>query len=101
MNTRHLAGLALLITTTTLVTPASVAQTISIPVSRQAEQMQDIERPKSGSKMSQVLKRFGQPLQKSAPVGEPPIERWDYAEFSVYFEYQRVIHSVLKHHPTN
>jgi hypothetical protein len=27
-------------------------------------------------------------------VGQPPITRWDYASYSVYFEYDRVIDSV-------
>ena len=30
-------------------------------------------------------------------VGQPPITRWDYREFSVYFERDRVINSVRHH----
>jgi hypothetical protein len=33
------------------------------------------------------------------PVGQPPITRWDYREFSVYFEYDHVINSVRHHQP--
>ena len=28
------------------------------------------------------------------PSGKPPITRWDYDGFSVYFEHQHVIHAV-------
>ena len=31
-----------------------------------------------------------------AAVGEPPISRWVYADFVVFFEYDRVIHAVIK-----
>jgi len=53
-----------------------------------------VERPRRGSTMAQVEKHFGQPVQKHPTVGQPPITRWDYAGFSVFFEHDRVIHSV-------
>jgi hypothetical protein len=31
-----------------------------------------------------------------APVGQPPIERWEYPGFIVYFEYRNVLHSVAE-----
>ena len=31
-----------------------------------------------------------------AAVGEPPITRWEYRNMIVYFEYDRVIHAVMK-----
>jgi len=52
------------------------------------------QRPKSGLSMATVESSYGAPSQRHAAVGEPPITRWDYPEFSVYFEYQLVIHSV-------
>jgi hypothetical protein len=30
-------------------------------------------------------------------VEQPPITRWDYPAFSVYFEHDRVIHAVARH----
>jgi hypothetical protein len=54
-----------------------------------------VERPKRGALMAQVEKQFGEPLSKSAAVGKPPITRWTYAAFSVYFEHDHVISSVL------
>ncbi len=61
-----------------------------------AEQQANIPRPHRGETMNAVEKRFGSPVTKHAPVGDPPITRWDYAQFSVYFEYDRVLTSVLK-----
>jgi hypothetical protein len=54
-----------------------------------------IERPARGATMSAVEARFGAPQSRHAAVGTPPITRWDYAGFSVYFEYQRVIDAVV------
>ena len=46
-----------------------------------------------------VLNEFGLPQSKSAPVGEPPISIWRYPDYTVYFESETVIHSVLTHTP--
>lgn len=53
-----------------------------------------VERPSRGVTMSGVESRFGAPANRHATVGQPPITRWDYAGFSVFFEHDRVIHSV-------
>ena len=53
------------------------------------------ERPARGSSMSSVEARFGVPATRHAAVGDPPITRWDYAQFSVFFEYDKVLHAVL------
>jgi hypothetical protein len=55
----------------------------------------DIQRPAPGMKMDIVEKRFGEPVERHAAVGAPPISRWDYAGFSVFFEKDRVIHTVV------
>ncbi len=57
---------------------------------------QGLLRPRGGETMSRVEDRFGKPLAIKGPVGDPPITRWDYPSFSVFFEYDRVIHSVVK-----
>ncbi|HEY6482335.1 MAG TPA: hypothetical protein VIY54_02305 [Steroidobacteraceae bacterium] len=54
-----------------------------------------IERPKRGTTMTEVEARFGAPAERHATVGKPPITRWDYAGFAVFFEGDRVIHSVV------
>lgn len=51
--------------------------------------------PARGSTMSQVEAKFGAPQTRHDPVGKPPIARWDYPQFSVYFENSRVIHAVV------
>jgi hypothetical protein len=53
------------------------------------------DRPNRGSSMATVQGRFGEPTSRHATVGQPPITRWDYPQFSVYFEHDRVLHSVL------
>lgn len=59
-----------------------------------------IARPKRGVTMSEVEKHFGAPATRHPTVGggsphRPPITRWDYNGFSVFFESDRVIHSVV------
>ena len=54
-----------------------------------------IARPHRGETMRQVETRFGAPERRYPAVGQPPITRWDYARFSVYFEFTRVVHSVV------
>lgn len=53
-------------------------------------------KPTRGMTQSRVEAEFGAPSARRAPVGEPPITRWDYPEFAVFFEYDRVIHAVSK-----
>ncbi len=55
-----------------------------------------IMRPTQGMNMTQVEQTFGTPDTKTPAVGEPPISRWIYSEFEVFFEYDKVIHSVVK-----
>lgn len=55
--------------------------------------------PERGTSMSQVEARYGDPVSQSPPVGDPPITRWEYPDFIVYFEYSLVIHSVEKRQP--
>ena len=58
------------------------------------QQAAGLERPAKGESMEQVQTRFGTPRQAFDPVGQPPIVRWVYPQFTVYFEGERVIHSV-------
>ena len=43
-----------------------------------------------------VQSKFGSPTSARSPVGNPPITRWEYQDFIVYFEYDKVIHAVTK-----
>jgi len=57
----------------------------------------DVPRPTRGMTMSEVESQFGAPREKYPAVGQPPITRWDYDNFSVFFEHQHVLHSVAQH----
>ena len=50
--------------------------------------------PARGSLMKTVEKQFGAPATRHPTVGKPPITRWDYPSFSVFFEGDRVIDTV-------
>jgi hypothetical protein len=54
-----------------------------------------IPRPTRGMTMEQVRKQFGEPDTVEPAVGDPPITRWVYGKYTVYFEYQYVLHSVV------
>src|SRR4051812_40193514 len=59
----------------------------------------DVQVPNRGSTMKAVEQQFGAPAERHAAVGgasgaQPPITRWDYPHFSVFFEKDRVIHAV-------
>lgn len=74
------------------------ADVLLIERSRSAQEM---DLPRRGESMQAVERRFGSPSQKRAPVGgsskaQPPITRWDYPTFSVYFEYSHVVNAVLR-----
>lgn len=52
------------------------------------------ERPARGLTMDKVEAKFGAPARRVPAVGEPPITRWEYPGFVVFFERDRVIHAV-------
>jgi hypothetical protein len=56
----------------------------------------EVATPTRGMTMSQVAGKFGDPVSKVPAVGKPPIARWEYPGFVVYFEQDHVIHSVVK-----
>ncbi len=55
-----------------------------------------IDVPQKSTTMNQVRADYGDPVTEHAAVGNPPITRWDYPTFVVYFEHQHVITTVLK-----
>ena len=84
-----------------LISTLCQAENIIIPVGSQANQQQPITLPDKGMDKDSVKARFGEALEKTAASGEPPISRWIYADFSVYFENETVIHSVITHRPNS
>ncbi len=53
-------------------------------------------RPTRGMTQANVESKYGSPTSVNTPVGDPPITRWEYADFVVFFEYDKVIHAVIK-----
>jgi hypothetical protein len=78
---------------------AALAETLVVDEAVQVRDSQ-LDRPKRGLTMEQVEKQFGAPATRHPTVGgssqaQPPITRWDYNGFSVVFERDRVIDSVV------
>ncbi len=59
----------------------------------------ELSLPVRGMSMEQVEAKYGRALEVVPAVGRPPITRWVYDDFTVYFEYLYVIRSVEKQRP--
>ena len=59
--------------------------------------LEGVTRPNRGMELKDVVKIFGQPKTKSESIGNPPISRWDYGTYIVFFEHNRVIDAMVKH----
>lgn len=55
--------------------------------------------PERGMTKTQVERQFGNPEQTRPAVGQPPISRWVYGDFTVYFEGDYTLHAVSHHAP--
>lgn len=78
-----------------LLAPAAQAETLK----REARSQHTANLPGRGLSMAEVERRWGAPLEKLPTAGgdaprHPPINRWRYRGYTVYFERNRVIHSV-------
>jgi hypothetical protein len=60
-----------------------------------------VDAPRNGITMAQVRQQYGSPVTEHPAVGEPPITRWDYDAYSVFFEHDLVLHSVIHHQAQN
>ena len=78
----------------TLTLQAVNADVLIIDEVRQAGRM---ALPQNGQSKKSIAAKFGAPVQKLSAVGDPPISSWRYETYSVYFEYDLVLFSVL--HP--
>lgn len=78
-------------------TPVAIADTLEMRSVGQAppNTAMGVMRPSRGMTMSTVRAQFGNPMDARPAVGRPPITRWVYDDFTVYFEHQYVIHSVI------
>jgi hypothetical protein len=77
-----------------LATGFARAETIAVD-SGIAVKESDVVTPARGMTMDQVAAKFGAPVSKVPAIGKPPISRWEYPGFVVYFEADHVIHSVV------
>jgi len=71
------------------------AETIQISVSKQSPSMQAVDRPSNGMNKKDVELKYGPPQEITGAVGNPPISMWIYNDYSVYFENDLVLHTVL------
>jgi hypothetical protein len=67
---------------------------------QRVKQERGMQLPTRGMSMAQVEREFGAPASKLSPEGgdaprHPVINRWTYANFTVYFEHTHVIDSVV------
>ena len=76
----------------TLTIQVATADVLIIDEVRQADRM---ALPQNGQSKATVEARFGTPTQKLTAVGDPPISSWKYDKYSVYFEYDLVLFTVL------
>ena len=72
------------------------AETLQMEGTENASRFEHAGKPSRGMTQAKVEATFGQPGSRVAAVGDPPISRWEYADFIVFFEYDRVIHAVSK-----
>jgi len=60
-----------------------------------------VDNPRTGMNMDSVRAKYGNPVQEYPAVStsgdplHPPITRWDYNGYSVFFEHDVVLHSVV------
>ena len=96
MNVKYLLATATALAGAVMTAPAAHADTLAPPAQPRATAG---VLPQRGLSMAQVERRYGAPQEKLPTAGgdaprHPPIHRWRYAGYTVYFERNRVIHSV-------
>jgi hypothetical protein len=79
-------------------TPAAAVQADTLLIEGIQREAHDA-RPPRGMTMEQVSAGWGQPASTAGPVGQPPITRWEYADFIVFFEHRHVIHALARRTP--
>jgi hypothetical protein len=78
-----------------LIPVTASADTLMIDSVNQNPKANGLSQATRGMTMAQVERKFGAPSNKLAAVGEPPITRWIYNEYTVYFEHHLVLTSVI------
>jgi hypothetical protein len=98
-NKRLFCTMALAATFILAMTPVSyaTADEMVVPVGAQADR-NHADFPRTGTTQASVRAKWGEPRTIQGPVGKPAITQWVYQNFIVYFEGNRVLHTVLKQH---
>jgi len=73
----------------------TTSEPMMIPL-MEKEMSADFFMPVRGDNEHSVESEFGPPFNMHKAKGKPPISRWEYEKFTVYFESGIVIHSVLR-----
>ncbi|MGH8173471.1 MAG: hypothetical protein ACREPX_09995 [Rhodanobacteraceae bacterium] len=94
MKLKFVLGSASFLAASVMLASAVHADTLDMRSARTSGSM-----PVRGLSMAQVEQRYGAPVEKLPTAGgdapkHPPINRWRYNGYTVYFERNRVIHSV-------
>lgn len=71
------------------------AEEITLPATETETSEFSVQLPGRGMSMEMVQNRFGEATDKLSAVGDPPITKWIYKNFTVYFESEFVIHAVV------
>lgn len=73
----------------------AAAEVMQIPGEAAQSGQQQMDMPVRGMSKDQVRAQFGEPNEIMPAVGTPPISRWAYHGYTVYFEHSYVIQSVV------
>ena len=98
MKLRFVLGSAPLLATVLMAATAAHADSFDVRSNAAHGHRSDV--PHRGMTMAQVEQAYGAPVDKLPTAGgdaprHPPINRWRYNGYTVYFERNRVIHSVV------
>jgi len=72
------------------------ADTLDMRGTDSVSRFEEAGKPTRGMTQARVEANFGAPQSRRNAVGDPPITRWEYNGFVVFFEYDKVIHSVTR-----
>ena len=98
MKLKFVLGSAPLLATILMAATSAHADTFDVRKNAAMGNRSDL--PRRGLSMAEVEQRYGAPVEKLPTAGgdaprHPPINRWRYNGYTVYFERNRVIHSVV------
>jgi hypothetical protein len=72
------------------------AQNLDMSGADRSSTFEQAGKPTRGMSQASVEANYGAPQSAREAIGDPPITRWEYASFVVFFEYDKVIHAVSK-----